>query len=219
MTEMSELSLPQRMLLLTYRPERERLGGGQYVGRTLNAAALQALVDRGVLADEGGRVLVVDRRGGRPNDDLEAALLARIAESGKPRRWNHWISWQHRASVAVVRDQLARDHVLKVDARRVLRVFRVYQVKLRQPTLRRQAFDAVTDALRATRPVGRVPADAAALAVLAHTGELRTVASGRERRAGRARIKELAVPLGPVPEALRRAIRDDKASQAAAAGS
>lgn len=212
-----DVSLVHRLLLLAYRPERQRLAGG-HLGLVLNAAALQGLLDAGFLADEDGKARVTAVRGAAPDGALEAVMHARIRDSGKPRPWRHWVKKCATGAVGPVGpvcDELARSRVLRVEKGRMLLIFPSRVVVLRQPRMRTAAMAGVRDALRPTQPVSRVPRRDAATAVLAHVGEMRTVMSGRERRAARDRVAELGAALGPVPDALRKAVRDSNAAQGA----
>ncbi|MEU8137697.1 GOLPH3/VPS74 family protein [Streptodolium elevatio] len=218
MEPQDDVSLVHRVFLLAYRPERQRLAGGQHMGLALNAAALQGLLDAGFLADEGGRVRVAASRGAVPDGALEADVFARVVASDRSRSWRHWVKKSAAFAVGTVRTELARSRVLRVEKTRVLLVFPYHSVALRQPRMRTAALAGVRDALRATQPASRVPRCQAATTVLVHIAEMNTVMSGRERRAARGRVDELAAGLGPVPEALRKAVRDAKATSSGGGG-
>ncbi|MDI2129806.1 GOLPH3/VPS74 family protein [Yinghuangia seranimata] len=208
-----EPTLTQRVLLLAYRADKERISGGSHLGVTLQAVALQSLLDQGLVSDERGKVVAEGGRRAAAQDALEAALYTRITESRRPRSWQHWVKTREHTAKQLVRTDAAEAGLIKLTEARMLGIFPYTRAKLRQPAPRRAAADAIRDALRATTPVARVPRDAAVLAVLVHHGELPTVTTFSERRANRARIDELAARLGsPVPEALRKAVRDEKAS-------
>lgn len=209
-----DVSLVHRMFLLAYRPERRRLGGREHLGLVLNAAALHGLLDTGFLADEGGKVRIAAARGTAPSGALEAELFARVVASERPRSWRHWVKKSAATAVGTVRAELARSRVIRLEKGRVLLVFPTQLVVLRQPRMRSAAVAGVRDALRPTQPASRVPRRHAASAAFAHIGEMNTVMSGGERRAARDRVGELTAGLGPVPDALRKAVRDAKASSA-----
>lgn len=89
-------TLPGRLYLLAYDPERERVTGGRNLDLLLRAAALTDLLRRGLLRDEGGKPVVT----GPPPAGLDPVLaeqLTLIADS-RPHRWQHWI--QRRARTA-----------------------------------------------------------------------------------------------------------------------
>ncbi len=213
MTELSELSLAQRMFLLAYDPSHTRVAGRDKLGLVLNAAALHGLCEGGFLTDDEGTAVPVGARGAVPDDLLEAAVYARVSGSGRRRSWRHWVRKAEHCAVGTVRDDLVRRHVVRVTPKHVLLVFPVKGVELRQPRLRREAMDEVRGALRATHVPSRVPRPCAAGAVFAHVGGMRTVMSWRERREAKVRVAELAAGLEPLPSALRRAIRDKQASE------
>ncbi|WP_436773405.1 GOLPH3/VPS74 family protein [Yinghuangia sp. YIM S09857] len=209
-----DVSLAHRAFLLACQPERQRVGGTQHLGLVLHAAVLQDLLDAGLLADEGGKARATASHGTAavPGGALETAVYARISASDRPRSWRHWIAKSAGSALATVRDELARSRVIRVEESRILLVFPRRAVSLRRPRMRTAAMAGVRDALRPTQPPARVARRQAATAVFAHLGEMSTVMSGRERREARGRIAELSEGLGPVPEALRKAVRDAKAA-------
>ncbi|WP_436786519.1 GOLPH3/VPS74 family protein [Yinghuangia sp. YIM S10712] len=213
MIELSELSLAQRMFLLAYDPARTRVAGRDKLGLVLNAAALQGLLDAGFLTDDDGRAAAAGARGAVPDDPLEAAVYARINESGRRRTWRHWVRKAEQRAFGTVRDELAHRRVLRLSPQRFLLVFPYQSVTLRHPRLRTEAVGDVRDALRVTLVPSRVPREHAVSAVFAHVSGMRTVLSWRERRAANARVAELSVLVGPLPTALRKAIRDKQSSQ------
>lgn len=218
MIELSELSLAQRMFLLAYDPAHTRVAGRDKLGLVLNAAALRGLLDGGFLADQDGAAVPAGARGAVPDDPLEAAVYARISESGRRRTWRHWVRKAEHRAVGTVRDGLAHRRVLRVTPKRVLLVFPVHGVELRQPRLRSEAVAGVREALRPTLVPSRVPPEYAASAVFAHVGGMRTVLSRRERHEAKPRIAELAAALEPLPAALRKAIRDKQAAHSGGGG-
>ncbi|UGQ14489.1 GPP34 family phosphoprotein [Yinghuangia sp. ASG 101] len=213
MIELNELSLAQRMFLLAYDPAHTRAAGRDKLGLVLNAAALQGLLDGGFLTDDDGTAAPAGARGAVPDDPLEAAVYARIGESGRRRPWRHWVRKAEHRAVGTVREGLAQRRVLRLTPKRILLVFPAHGIELRQPRLRTEAMAGVRDALRGTLAPSRVPRECAASAVFAHVGGMRTVLSWRERRETKARATGLALPLEPLPSALRRAIRDKQATQ------
>lgn len=210
----SELTLPHRLFLIACRLDGG-VAGGPHFGLALNAAALLSLLDQGLVADDNGKVRVTAGRAATPAGRLEADLLARIADTERARSWRRWVGSRDRTAPGIVRAELAAQRVVKVDEGRRLGLFPYHHVTLRRADVRRSALAARDSALAG--PPSDVARDGAALAVLAHHGRLPRLATWRERRAAKDRIGELAPGLGPVPEALRRQVRDRRSSDGSAA--
>jgi hypothetical protein len=194
-------TLPEKLYLLAYHPERERLTGTLHLDLAVRAAALTELLRRGLIRDDGRHpVGVAGAADGL--DPLSAALLEQIRQ-GRRRTWKGWIG-RRAASARVVRDGLAAAGRIRVEERRVLGLFPVARVTLPEPRMRKALAASVTSAL--SGPFSRVdPADAA-LVALVDAARLGSALTWRRRREFRARIDKLAPAAGPVPRALRRAI-------------
>ncbi|MGW1988938.1 GOLPH3/VPS74 family protein [Embleya sp. NPDC001921] len=211
------VSMARRVFLLAYSPERRRPLSRAHLGVTLQAAALYDLYERGLIRDDDGRVTVAAPRGTVvAHCDLAADLLARITASKRAHRWRHWVKKGERQAVGRVGARLERERVIRYESHRLLGIIPTRRIVLRQPRLRTEATEAMWGALKGTRPITRVPAADAALAALAYEGQLRVVLGGRERRAAKGRVRELEAGLGPVPEALRKVVRDRNAAEAGA---
>ncbi|MYS83662.1 GOLPH3/VPS74 family protein [Embleya scabrispora] len=209
------VSLARRVFLLAYSPERQRLLSRSNLGAALQAAALYDLYEQGLIHDDAGKVKATARRGAAvPDCDLAAELLGRITASERPHRWRHWVKKGDRQATGHVGAGLERERVIRFESHRILGIIPSRRMLLRRPQLRTAATRAMWDAVKPGRPVARVPAADAALAALAYEGELRVVLGGRERRAAKSRIRELEAGLGPVPEALRKVVRDRKSATA-----
>ncbi|WP_406278490.1 GPP34 family phosphoprotein [Embleya sp. NBC_00896] len=202
------VSLAQRVFLLAYSPEKRRLLSRRHLGSTLQAAAMQDLREQGLIADDDGKVRATAARGATPGCDLAAALLTRIVASDRARPWRHWIKKGDRGATGLVGDQLKRERVIRFESHRFLGIVPGHRMLLRQPQLRGAATQAMWDTLKPVRPVARISSRDAALTAMAYEGELRVVLGGRERRAAKGRVRELEAGLGPVPDALRRVVRD-----------
>jgi len=201
-------SLPQRVLLLAYRPDKGRVSGS-HLGAMLRAAALSDLYRSGHLTDERGRAAVKDRR--PCHDPVLDALLDEITEA-RPRKWHTWVGRRQRATVKAVRQQLGDGGWVRLQPHRILGLFPTTKVTIRDPRVRTELVSRVAGALR--NPVGRTdPADAALVAVVA-AGELNLVLDRRTRRANRRRIQELTALTGPVGPALRKSVQDAAAASA-----
>ncbi|MDH6141984.1 MULTISPECIES: GOLPH3/VPS74 family protein [Kitasatospora] len=201
-------TLQGKLFLLAYDPDKGRLTSRSNLDLLLRAAGLADLLRLGLIRDDRGRpVAVAPAPAGL--DPLLAEPLRLIAQS-RPRSWQRWIG-RRRPTVREVRGSLADQGVLRLEERRVLGLFHAVRIEPRDPRARKQLTAAVSAALR--DPISRVEAADAALVALAHAGELTLVLSRQQRREEKARIAELADLCGPVPAALRRAIRSRRAAQ------
>ncbi|GAA1824719.1 hypothetical protein GCM10009682_51100 [Luedemannella flava] len=191
-------SLPQRVFMLAYDPDKGRVRFVITLGAMLRAAALADLYVSGHLADERDRPAV---KGRRPCDDpVLDALLDEIAGS-KPRSWQSWISRRQRATVGAVRQQLSDGGWARLEPRRFLGLFPTTRVTMRDPRARKELVRLVSGALR--DPIGRVdPRDAALVAILS-TGNVSLVLDRRTRATNKRRIEELTRLTGPIAPALR----------------
>ena len=231
-------SLPARLFLLAYDPEKGRMASAGKLGPMLRAAALIDLQLNGHLATDGDRALV-NPSGSRaigtswaigtsgasgaswtragaavPADPVVGRLFADIRATS-PRKWRHWIARRHGAVIREVRDELERARVIRVESYRVLGLFPVHRITLRRPLVRRELLLAAIDTLRPARLVTRVDLRDAALVVLAATGDLRPVLSKEQRNRHKDRLAQLAVRVGPVVPALRKVLQSQNASAAA----
>lgn len=204
-------TLPERLFLLAYDTDRERLARWTDVGLLVRAAALAELELLGALVDERGRA--TPPRVGRPAvaDPLLREVLAEIEAAPRPRRWQHWVQRGKRRARSAVERRLVAERVITAHPYRVLGVIPRTRITVRDPLLIGHLRARVAEVLRA-RTVD--PRDAAMVA-LAATGELRTVFGWRQRRAHRARIAELATT-GPAAtvKGLKKAIAAQHAAQA-----
>ncbi len=212
-------SLPRRMFLLAYDPDKGRFRVGTNLGGLLRAAALADLRLRGHLTDERGNA-AIDRRRPRPSgagtvsrsvhrppghDPVLETLLDEIARS-KPRTWQFWIHHGLRTAVRAVRQQVSDGGWVRLQPHKVLGLFPTTRVTIRDLRVRNELLGRVNGALN--NPIGRVdPADAALVAIVA-AGDLRVVLDRRTARAHKRRIKELTELSGPVGPALEQSIRD-----------
>jgi hypothetical protein len=195
-------SLPQRIFLLAYNPDRGRVGMGTNLGAMLRAAALADLYRTGHLVDERGRAAVGVRHA--CHDPVLAALLDEIA-GARPRKWQSWVDRRQRATVGAVRQQLSDGGWVRLEPRRILGLFPTVKVTVRDPRVRKELLARVGGALK--NPVGRVdPADAALVAIVA-AGDLRLVLDRRTKRANKRRLQELTELSGPIGPALHKAIQ------------
>lgn len=203
-------SLPQRIFLLAYNPDRGRVGMGTNLGAMLRAAALADLYRTGHLVDERGRAAVGVRH--PCHDPVLAALLDEIAGS-RPRKWQSWVDRRQRATVGAVRRQLSDGGWVRLEPHRILGLFPTTKVTIRDPRVRKELLGRINGTLR--NPIGRTdPADAALVTVVA-AGGLTLVLDRKTRRTHKQRLRELAKFSGPIGPALHKSIQD---AAAAAAG-
>jgi hypothetical protein len=225
-------SLPAQLYLLTYNPESERMAGRHrsgYLGPGLRAAAVLELERRGRVAVANGKVVPVDpeRRPAvaagpgvavLPDDPILTRVLDQIEGSGRHRSLRHWIAKDNRVTTRCARDYLEAGRWLRVDRYRVIGLIPRTSVTVRDTRLARKLIGDVRQTLVGASPAARVADRDRQLAALGLIAEMGVLFSRRERRAHRDRARELAAGLGPVGEALRKVVRDQKADAAATAG-
>ncbi|WP_433270947.1 GOLPH3/VPS74 family protein [Actinosynnema sp. CS-041913] len=200
-------SLPQRIFLLAYNPDKGRVGPGANLGAMLRAAALADLYRGGHLTDERGHAAIDVRR--PCHDPVLDALLEEIAGS-KPHTWQSWIGHRQRAAVRAVRQQLDDDGWVHLQPHKTLGLFHTTKVTIRDLRVRKELLGRVDTALH--EPISSIdPADAALVAIIA-AGDLRLVLDRKTRRANKQRIQELTELSEPIGPALHKSI------QAAAVG-
>ncbi len=196
-------SLPQRIFLLAYRPDKGRVAKGADVGMMLRAAALADLYLGGHLIDERGRAIIHIRQ--PRHDPVLDAILEEIAGS-KPGRWKRWIERRQGATFRAVRQQLGDSGWVHLQPHRFLGLFPTTRVTIRDPLVREELRRRVTTALN--EPIDTVDrADATVVAIIA-VGGLTSVLDRRTRRANKQRIRQLTEHSGPIVPALRAAIND-----------
>lgn len=194
-------SLPQRIFLLAYDPDKGRIGMGTNLGPMLRAAALADLYLHGRLTDERGRAIIAVRH--PCHDPVLESLLEEIAGT-KPRSWQSWIGRRQRATTNAVRQQLGDGGWVRLQHHRVLGLFPTTRVTVRDPRVRKELLRRVNSALK--KPSDRIdPADAILVAIVA-AGDLTLVLDRRTRRANKRRIADLTDLSGPIGPALRRSI-------------
>lgn len=199
MVEVPE-SLPARMFLLAYDLRKQRMGGtAGRLGYVLRAAALTELYLDGRLVEERRRPAP-----GTPGDD-PYGVVGQIASS-RPRSWQYWVRKGNRSMVATVREELERDGWIRVRRTRVLGLFPVHRVTVRDPRVVKALWGGASSALRG-KPVAHVNSYDAAAVALAAAGELKTVLPGGDRRRHKRRIAELTARSGPAAPAMRKVIQ------------
>jgi Golgi phosphoprotein 3 GPP34 len=201
-------SLPARMYLLAFDPDKDRLTSRSQLGLVLRAAALTELYLTERVTDARGRAQAAP--GGRPSGDPVLDDLAEQIAAHRPRQWHRWIGRSERATVRAVREQLEAGRHLTVEHRAIL----PDRVTPSDRGAVAHYAETVRGALR--RSPARTDPRTAAVLALAARGEVKTVVSRRDRREHRRTLDELAVYTGPVADALRKALRSKRAAAAAA---
>jgi hypothetical protein len=205
--EFSE-SLTAQLYLLAYDMRKQRLQRSIGVVELLRAAAFADLQFCGRLADQAGKVRVSSREPvGEPVLD---AVLQGIIKS-KPRSWQQWVSLGG-GFQRTVQDRLATLQVIKLEQRRILRIFPSTRIIVHQPHTITELTARVRGALLDAQPVCHVDPHDAALVALAAAADLTTVLPWRQRRAHKKRIAQLTERTGPVVPALRKAIQANNAA-------
>ncbi|WP_410653248.1 GOLPH3/VPS74 family protein [Amycolatopsis sp. cmx-4-54] len=212
-------SLPQRMYLLGYDTEKNRLDPTSAVvrGTLLRAAAVAELVIGGLLADRDGkaeRTAAADLIPGDP-------FLAKVLEDSpgeKPRRWFALIDRDWHKAENIVRDQLAASGTIGVDKHRAMGIFPVRDITLADP-LRAQALrERIRNVVLSGEDPVTVPVEDAALALLSYEGDVRTVLTSKENRANRGAIKALAAHVDTALPGLRKAVQYSVAARRSVSG-
>jgi len=200
-------SLPQRIFVLAYNPDKGRVGWDTNLGAMLRAAALADLYVHGNLTDERGRATIDVRH--PCHDPVLQALLEEIAGS-KPRIWQSWVDRRQSAAISAVRQQLSDRGWARLEPRRILGLFPTTKVTIRDPRVRKELLGRVNAALK--KPIDRIDRADAALVAIVAAGDLSLVLDRKTRRANKRRVQQLTELSGPIGPALRSSI------QAAAAG-
>lgn len=217
----ASLSLAARLALLAWDTERMKLTGVSQLAHLVRAGALTELAQRGMLADDDGiaRPVSDDRTGDPALDDL-----LELIEESRPRTWKSWVTNHSQYTLDAVQSQLAGTGHLRKEHKRGL--FSRTQYRLEHPDAVKALRADARDVLTGPVPVDRVSDRDAALVALAAAAELRTLATGRERRQYKERIEALSVRSGAAAPALKKVIDEVRtavvvvaATTAATAGS
>lgn len=183
-------TLPQRLYLISYDPDGDRLDpvSTVYRGDLLRAAALTELILGGWLSGRGGRAVRADVP--PPRDPFLAEVLAGLS----PKEPSHWINavpdrvW--RAEEAV-REQLVANGSITVDRRRVLGIFPTRKVTPNHPDEVRLLRQRTRDTVIAGQAPETGPIEDVALAAIAAEGDVWTVFTPKERQRHRAELRAL----------------------------
>ncbi|MEU4603901.1 GPP34 family phosphoprotein [Kribbella sp. NPDC023972] len=151
----------------------------------------------------------------KPPEALTARLFLLAYDPSTGRLTGRWTKLGRILRAAALVDLQLRGNLADVERYRVLGLFPADRITLRHPLVRRHVLRNATDTLRSSRLVTRVDLRDAAVVVLAATGDLRTVLTKDQRTRHRDRLAQLAVRVGPVVPALKKALQQ---SHTAAAG-
>ncbi|MGW5862780.1 GOLPH3/VPS74 family protein [Streptomyces sp. NPDC055239] len=173
------LSLPDRIFLLAWDTDRNKITGAPDLHLAVRACALAELAQRGLVSDVDGIVTPVF--GARTGDAVLDGVLELIEES-RPRKWRGWITHKARDTRDGVRDQLASEGYLRTERTRVFGIFPSRRYELERAGYVEVLHAEVLAVLRGPVPVSEVPVGDAALVVCAATGKLRGVISRKDRR-------------------------------------
>jgi len=199
-----EPTLPQRLYLLSYDTDKNRLDpvSTSYRGHLLRAAALTQLILSGRLRAHAGKA---ERDSAHTPQD---PFLAHVLGSLSPQEPSHWVNavpdWQWQAEDAV-REQLVADGWLSVGRGRSLGVFPTRTITLNDPEQVRRLRESTRDAVLSGR-VETAPIEDVALAALAADGDVWTLFTPRERHAHRADFKAVHDRFGAEVPGMRNAV-------------
>ncbi len=199
----ASLSLAARLYLLAWDTERMKLTGVSNAAHLVRAGALTELAQRGLLADDDGVARPVsDAR----TDDPALDDLLELIEESRPRRWKSWVTHHAKYTLDAVRTQLAEAGYLRTEHSRWL--FSTTRYELERPDVVKALREDARDVLTGPVPVSDVPDRDAALVALAAASELRTLATGKERKQYKQRIEALTDRSGAAAPALRKVIQE-----------
>ncbi|MFW5417709.1 GPP34 family phosphoprotein [Nocardiopsis sp. CNT-189] len=200
------LTLPERLYLLSYDLDRNRLDPVSAACRDhlLTAAALAELIIGGRLHDRDGRA--VGGGAGAPDDPFLAEVLAGVVRD-RPLRWVGAVMSRMAEAERAVRGRLAEDGAITVERGRVLGVFRTTEVAPRDPGRLRRMRERTRRAVLAEHGGAAVPVEDAVLAVLAVEGDVWTLIAPKERREHRKALRALRDRFDAEFPGLRRAVR------------
>jgi hypothetical protein len=202
--------LPDRAFLIAYDVQKQKLAGGDSHGQLIRAAALVELTLSGRLVDDNGKPRT---SGTRTDDPVLDAILDQISRS-KARSWKYWVEKDAKVTYQAVRERLATTRVIAVTEGTYLGILPRKVVHVRDTRIVRTLVADLRRVVLDGAPADQDPL-AAALVPLVSAAELNTVFSGRERRAHREKIRQLAERAGPASKALRKVVESQQASTGA----
>lgn len=200
------LSLPARLYLLAWDTTRLKVTGATHLHHLVRAGALTELAQRGLLADVDGIATPVDADA--HTGDLVLDGLLELVEESRPRKWKAWVTLRARVTLDAVRAQLAAEGYLRAEKKRVLGLFPSVEYELERVSAVEALQEEARTVLQGPVPVEDVSDRDAALVALAAAAELRTLASGKDRKLYKQRIEELTDRSGAAAPALKKVIQE-----------
>lgn len=200
-----ELTLTSQAYLLAYDTDKGKLTCNGYLGYILRAAALTELHLAGALTDADGRPHAT---GTKVHDALLAEVLREIASAPKPRKWSWWVHRGQTPMFRAVQQRLADERLITTERYRILGIFPATRVKVHEHRSVARLRSAVSHTLNGGDPKPHE----AALTALAAVGEIRIAVSRAQTRRYAKRLESLVAQAGPALPALRKVIRDYRAS-------
>lgn len=197
-------SLAEKLYLLAYNLEKNRMHRVPKLGQALRAAALTELYRAGALVDDNGRTRPA---GSAPAlgiaDGLASEVFHQVTAS-PPRSWAHWVTTDDRAALDSTRDRLDGAGWIEVGEPRMFGRVPAAAVSLHD----RESVQALNRecgrVLRGEVPLAQADPDVVALVALAAAGDVITLVSARERRTWPAHLAAFTTETGPAATALAR---------------
>lgn len=201
-----DLTLPQRLYLLSYDTDKNRFDpvSAAYRGQLLCAAALADLTLGGLLRPRDGKVTRAIARA--PEDPF----LARVLSDLSPNEPHHWINLlypQMGRAEEMVRGELVADGAVTVRRGRTLGIFPTRTVTLDRPEEVGRLRERTRDAVLGGRDAATVTLQDAALVAIAAEGDVWTVFAPNERWRHRPAVRALQERFDAAAPGLRNAVR------------
>lgn len=210
-------SLPQSLYLLCYTVNKEKfeLTNLQGRGQLLRAGALTELTRAGLLEPRGSKVV---RLPGHAPDDPFIDAVWQDVPADRPKSWIQFVHAKAHTAEKPVRQQLVAAGAITVESEKRLGLLPLDRVVVSDPRLVRGLQERVRGAVLGAAAPSALPTDDLAMAVFAAEVEVTSVLTGKERRAHKQRLKELAAHYDGVVPGLRKALRDSYLSSRAVGG-
>ncbi len=215
----SELTVAEELLLLCWDDDKGKRSPSAQFEQLLAGALLIDLTLEGLIEVVDDKVEPVT--GVSPTGPMRAALLDRIRDDAKPRKISRWMQrWARDKEVREAPvDRLVDRGVLRVEERRVLRLFRVTRHPVADPARAAQVRQRISAVLTDDGPAA--PRDAALAGLVATAGRqaVGRLVGRSAARAAHKRGKQLAKEgvVGEVGEAVAQAQAAAMAAVTAAA--
>ncbi|WP_435111930.1 GOLPH3/VPS74 family protein [Nocardiopsis synnemataformans] len=201
-----DLTLPQRLYLLSYDTDKNRFDpvSAAYRGQLLCAAALADLTLGGLLSPRDGKVTRAIARA--PKDPFLARVLSDLSPN-EPHHWINLLYLQMGRAEEMVRGELVADGAVTVRRGRTLGVFPTRTVVLDRPEEVSRLRERTRDAVLGGRDAAAVPLQDAAMVAIAAEGDVWTVFAPNERWRHRPAVRALQERFDAAAPGLRNAVR------------